>query len=128
MILSTIFFNYFTFGKFLSQSVWNINYAWKAIKEYYSKRWPIEIFFKQTKNNLGLNSYQVRSTKSIDRILLLISLTYIFCTLQKDADDSFSKVLIICRNRVKKDNIQWIYDCAKRNIPIETIFKTMKID
>lgn len=27
----------------------------------------------------------------------------------------------------KKDNIQWIYDCTKRNIPIETIFKTMKI-
>lgn len=99
----------------------------QTILEYYSKRWPIEIFFKQTKNNLGLDSYQVRSTKSIDRILLLISLTYIFCTIQKDAGDSFSKGLIICRNRVKKDNIQWIYDCAKRNIPIETVFKTMKI-
>lgn len=99
----------------------------KTILEYYSKRWPIEIFFKQTKNNLGLNSYQVRSTKSIDRILVLISLTYIFCTIQKDANDSFSKGLVICRNNVKKDSIQWIYDCAKNNVPIETVLKTMKI-
>jgi len=99
----------------------------KTILEYYSKRWPIEIFFKQTKNNLGLNSYQVRSAKSIDRILVLISLTYIFCTIQEDAKDSFSKGLIICRNNVKKDNIQWIYDCAKNNVPIETVLKTMKI-
>ena len=99
----------------------------KTILEYYSKRWPIEIFFKQTKNNLGLNSYQVRSTKSIDRILVLISLTYIFCSIQENAKDSFAKGLIVCRNNVKKDNIQWIYDCAKNNIPIETVLKTMKI-
>lgn len=99
----------------------------QTIFEYYSKRWPIEIFFKQTKNNLGLNSYQVRSAKSIDRILLLIALTYIFCTIQKGANDSFSKGLIICRNNIKRDNVQKIYDYAKNNIPIETVFKIMKI-
>jgi len=99
----------------------------KTILEYYSKRWPMETFFKQTKNNLGLNSYQVRSVKSIDKILVLISLTYIFCTIQENAKDSFSKSLVICRNNVKKDTIQWIYNCAQNNIPIENIFKTMKI-
>ncbi|WP_349292279.1 transposase [Thermoanaerobacterium thermosaccharolyticum] len=36
----------------------------KTILNYYNQRWPIEIFFRQTKNNLGLNTYQVRSTKS----------------------------------------------------------------
>nr|WP_230197633.1 transposase [Thermoanaerobacterium xylanolyticum] len=41
----------------------------ETILNYYSQRWPIEIFFRQTKNNLGLNTYQVRSTKSIDRLL-----------------------------------------------------------
>ena len=99
----------------------------QIILEYYSKRWPIEIFFRQTKNNLGLNTYQVRSAKSIDRILMLISLTYIFCLMQENANNSFSKGLVICRNYSKKDNIQWIYDCAKNNIPIDTIFKTLKI-
>jgi len=95
--------------------------------EYYSKRWPIEIFFRQTKNNLGLNKYQVRSTKSIDRILVLISLTYIYCALRKDANGSFGKGLTICRNEVKRANISWIYQCAQNNIPLETVFRTMKV-
>jgi hypothetical protein len=99
----------------------------ETILEYYSKRWPIEIFFRQTKNNLGLNTYQVRSTKSIDRLLVLISLTYIYCSIQENADDSFSKGLIICRDDVKKYNIQWIYEYAKNNVPIESVFKTMKV-
>jgi Transposase DDE domain len=99
----------------------------KTILEYYSKRWPIEIFFRQTKNNLGLNKYQVRSTKSIDRILVLISLAYIFCSIQENAKDSFSKGLIICRKNIQKDNIQWIYNSAQNNVPIEDIFKIMKI-
>ncbi|GAA0121214.1 MAG: transposase [Clostridium argentinense] len=99
----------------------------RTILEYYSKRWPIEIFFRQTKNNLGLNRYQVRLAKSIDRLLVLISLTYIYFSIQENANDPFSKGLIICRNNVQKDNIQWIYDCAKNNIPIKDVFKAMEI-
>ena len=99
----------------------------ETILKYYSKRWPIETFFRQTKNNLGLNTYQVRSTKSIDRLLVLISLTYIYCSSLEKANNSFSKGLLICRNEVKKDNIQWIYECAKNNVAIETVFKTMKV-
>jgi hypothetical protein len=99
----------------------------QTILEYYSKRWPIEVFFRQTKNNLGLNTYQVRSTKSIDRLLFLISLTYIYCSMRENANGSFSKGLLICRNDVKKDSIQLIYECAQNNVPIETIFKTMKV-
>jgi hypothetical protein len=37
---------------------------------------------------LGLNTYQVRSTKSIDRLLWLISLTYLYCTV---SDDEYCK-------------------------------------
>ncbi|WP_051931770.1 MULTISPECIES: hypothetical protein [Clostridiaceae] len=89
----------------------------------YSKRWPIEIFFRQTKNNLGLNTYQVSSTKSLDRLSFLISLTYIYYSVQEDANDSFGKGLIICRDQFKRDNIQWVYESAKDNLPLEAIFK-----
>ncbi|WP_205164716.1 hypothetical protein [Clostridium beijerinckii] len=54
-------------------------------------------------------------------------MTYIFCSIQENAKDYFNKGLVICRNNVKKDNIQWGYDCVKNNIPIETVLKTMKI-
>ena len=38
----------------------------------------IEIFFRQPKGNLGLNKYQVRSAQAIDRMLVLIALTYLY--------------------------------------------------
>ncbi|WP_370659634.1 hypothetical protein [Clostridium tyrobutyricum] len=58
------------------------------------------MFFRQTKNNLGINKYQVRSSKAIDRILLLASLTYTYCLIEKDANDSFGKGIILRRNQV----------------------------
>jgi hypothetical protein len=54
-------------------------------------------------------------------------LTYIYCSIQENANNSFSKGLIISRNSVRKDNIQWIYDCAQNNIPIKDVFNVMKI-
>lgn len=85
----------------------------QTILEYYNKHWPIEIFFKQTKNNLELNTYQVRSTKSIDRLLVLITLTYIYCSPLQNANDSFSQGLLICRNEVKKDTINRFMNMLK---------------
>jgi hypothetical protein len=50
-----------------------------------------------------------------------------YCSIQENANNSFSKGLIISRNNVRKDNIQWIYDCAQNDVLIEDVFKTMKI-
>ncbi|WP_425060242.1 transposase [Sporomusa carbonis] len=52
----------------------------RTILEYYSQRWPLEIFFRQTKGNFGFNKYQVRSAQAIDRIMVLITLTYLWRT------------------------------------------------
>ncbi|WP_242964609.1 transposase [Clostridium beijerinckii] len=32
---------------------------------HYKHRWPIEIFFRESKKKLGLDDYQVRTEKSI---------------------------------------------------------------
>ncbi|MBV4449263.1 transposase [Clostridium tyrobutyricum] len=99
----------------------------QTILEYYIKRWPVEIFFRQTKNNIGIDKYQVRSSKDIDRILLLACLTYIYCSIDKDSNDFFGKGLILRRNKVKKDNIQWIYESSQNGISLDVILKTMKV-
>lgn len=98
----------------------------QTILEYYSRRWPIGIFFRQTKNNIGINKYQVRSSKAIDRILLLASLTYIYCSIDEDAGDSFSRGLILRRNQFRKDNIKWIYESAQNGISLDAVLKAMK--
>lgn len=105
----------------------DIELSSQTILEYYSRTWPIEIFFRQTKNNIGINKYQVRSSKAIDRILLLASLTYIYCSIDEDAGDSFSRGLILRRNQFRKYNIQWIYESAQNGISLDAILKTMKV-
>ncbi len=52
-----------------------------TILEYYTNRWPIEVFFKQEKGHLGFNKYQIRSIKGIKRIWLLQSLVHLICTI-----------------------------------------------
>ena len=61
---------------------------------HYSKLWPVEIYFRQTKGNLGINQYQVRHITAIKRFWALTVLTYLFCVLGKPKVSSFAKGLI----------------------------------
>ena len=99
----------------------------EKILEYYSKRWPIETFFRNTKNNLGFKGYQVRSEKSIDRLMVLIAITYIYCVNIEGANNNFNAGLKTVREDLNKSNIQWIYNCAKENIPYEYVLKRFKL-
>ncbi|WP_212976709.1 transposase [Paenibacillus azoreducens] len=51
----------------------------KQILSYYSKRWSIETYFRAAKVHLGLDRYQVRSTKAIDRYWALLSFASMCC-------------------------------------------------
>ncbi|AEF16490.1 transposase IS4 family protein [Thermoanaerobacterium xylanolyticum LX-11] len=99
----------------------------ETILNYYSQRWPIEIFFRQTKNNLGLNTYQVRSTKSIDRLLWLISLTYLYCTTSGDEYCKFGQGIKIVRKEVQKQRVQWLYERANNKVPIDEILEELQL-
>ncbi len=45
------------------------------------ERWPIEVFFRQSKGRLAFDRYQIRSSKGIQRYWLLMSLAhFIACT------------------------------------------------
>nr|WP_302703356.1 transposase [uncultured Clostridium sp.] len=45
----------------------------------YTDRWAIEPFFRDCKTYLGLNGYQVRSEKSINRYLTIMLVKYTYC-------------------------------------------------
>lgn len=44
----------------------------------YVHRWPIEIFFRESKRRLGLDDYQIRSERGIKRYFILLMLTYVY--------------------------------------------------
>jgi hypothetical protein len=100
----------------------------QTILENYSIRWPIEIFFRESKNNLGLKGYQVRSSLSIDRLLLLIVLAYMYCTVGITGRyQRFNIGLKQVRKSVQRDMYEWIYHASENGIPIEDVFLRMKV-
>lgn len=98
----------------------------QVILEYYGKRWPIETFFRENKNLLGLNKYQIRHTKAIDRFWLLMELTYLYCTVGTGTVCSFNLGIKIARKNSLKETIKFIYSAAKSEIPLKQIFKCLK--
>lgn len=45
----------------------------------YMERWPVEVFFRESKQKLGLDQYQIRSSKGIWRFWLMMSLVHFIC-------------------------------------------------
>ena len=100
----------------------------EELLNHYKHRWPIETFFRETKKYLGLNHYQVRSSRSIRRYFLLLMMTYVYCELEvSDSTLNFSVGLKLARNEAKKEQVSWIFNQASIGSSLETIFETLKI-
>lgn len=54
----------------------NAELSTQEILDTYSRRWPIELFFRQSKGKLALDKYQIRSRKGIRRYWLIMSLVH----------------------------------------------------
>ena len=55
----------------------------KKIYEAYSHRWSLETFYRDSKQNLGLESYQLRSIESIQKHWCLVELAYTLLTFSR---------------------------------------------
>jgi len=105
-----------------------INMETETILFHYSQRWCIEIFFRQNKMRLCLDKYQIRSEKAIKRFWVLSMLTYIYCvTGTTKSFCSFGDGLKIADNQVKQNIYEWIYEQAKADVPINKVFRALKV-
>ena len=54
------------------------NLKWRAKKciEHYKNRWGIEVFFKMSKQHLGLGDYQFLRYRAVERYLHLVLIAY----------------------------------------------------
>ena len=68
----------------------NVAISTQEILDFYVERWSIEVFFRQCKNTLALDSYQIRSVKGIKRYWLLMSLAYYIACTSVDTKSSSS--------------------------------------
>lgn len=52
----------------------------QEILDRYTERRPVEVFFRQSKDKLAFDRYQVRSSKGIQRYWLLMSLAHLIAS------------------------------------------------
>lgn len=82
----------------------------ETISTYYSKRWPIDIFFRQSKNNLGFDTYQVHSATAFVRLWVLLAWTHLYCTTGLGQLCPLGDGLLSVRKQVQLDRLQLVYD------------------
>jgi hypothetical protein len=99
----------------------------ETIATYYAKRWPIEIFFRQSKNNLGLSTYQVRSAKAFIRLWAILSWTHLYCTVGLGRPCPFGQGLRTVRKQVQQDRLHYVYECAQKGIPFHEICEQLHV-
>jgi hypothetical protein len=99
----------------------------ETISAYYSKRWPIEVFFRQSKGNLGFATYQVRSATAFIRLWTLLAWTHLFCMIGQGEPCSFGDGLRKVRKQTKVDYTQFIYECGQNGIPFDDVLSCLKL-
>ena len=84
-------------------------------------RWPVEVFFRQSKGKLAFDRYQVRSSEGIRRYWLLMSLAhFIACTSYGEAM-SFEDGYAFISSRIQEERLRYIYQCGVRHICFEEV-------
>ncbi|MBP5718207.1 MAG: transposase [Abditibacteriota bacterium] len=88
------------------------------ILNLYVERWRIEVFFRQAKQKLALDKYQVRSAQGIRRFWLLMSLAHFICCTGTGSVLSFEDGYRFFQNAIIKERVEFIYRCAIAHVPL----------
>lgn len=100
--------------------------ATKDIIDYYSYRWEIEVSFRYQKERLGLDNYEMRSLKGIERFWELLYLLYNFLELKRfksKVSKNLGEVIDKFKTKRKQEEIGFIYKKAISGIKLEELLK-----
>lgn len=95
----------------------------KEILKHYVHRWSIEVFFRQCKNTLGLDSYQIRSSKGIQRYWLIMSLAYFICCTSMQEHCSFTEGYHAISKTIQEEQLQYIFQYVKSGGSFDGLLK-----
>lgn len=83
----------------------NVGLSTQEILDTYTKRWPIELFFRQSKSKLALDKYQIRSRQGIQRYWLLMSLVHYLCCMHSGSYCNFEEGYAALKQLLKEEQI-----------------------
>ena len=98
----------------------DVSLSTQEILDSYAKRWSIELFFRQSKQKLGLDKYQIRSSQGIQRYWLIMSLTHYLCCMFKGKYCTFEEGYFYTI-KLKKERITAIYRLIQHGASLKDV-------
>lgn len=99
----------------------NADLSTQEILDTYTKRWPIELFFRQSKQKLGLDKYQLRSKQGIQRYWLIMSLVHYLCCTCHGKYGTFEEGYLYLQKQIKAEQIGNLYQSIKNGASLEDV-------
>ena len=97
------------------------NLSTEEILNTYTHRWPIEVFFRETKGTLSMDKYQIRSATGIKRYWLIISLVYLLCCIGTDKITSFNEGYKFYCEKICIEKIEFIKMANNNGMTMESL-------
>ena len=101
----------------------NVGLSTQEILLDYICRWSIEVFFRQCKEKLALDTYQIRSAKGIQRYWLLMSMAHYICSIGTGKYLSFKEGYHRICDIVKLEKYQYLFHCARTSADFDSFMK-----
>lgn len=103
----------------------NVDLSTKEILDTYTKRWPIELFFRQSKSKLALDKYQIRSKQGIQRYWLIMSLVHYLCCTCRGKYCTFEEGYLYLQKQLKTEQIEKLYQSIKNGASLDEVLKVV---
>ncbi|MGJ7036179.1 hypothetical protein HNQ84_002245 [Anoxybacillus eryuanensis] len=97
----------------------------KDILRYYAQRRTIECFFRQAKDQLKLDGYRVPHIRAVKRYWAVVLSSCVYSIAESQQD--LSAGLELLRSRKGHSVVEFIYNAAKQEIPIDVIKKQLHV-
>ncbi len=101
----------------------NVGLSTQEILDIYSKRWPIELFFRQSKSKLALDKYQIRSKQGIQRYWLIMSLVHYLCCMHSGKYVTFEEGYSYLQKQIKREWISNLHQFIKNGASLEEVLE-----
>lgn len=93
------------------------------ILDNYTKRRPIELFFRQNKSKLALDKYQLRSKQGIQRYWLIMSLVHYMCCPHSGKYCTFEDGYQYFQNQIKIERLSNLHVFIKNGASLEDVLR-----
>ena len=91
------------------------------ILEHYVVRWNVEVFFRNAKQKLAFDKYQIRSSTGIRRFWLIMSLAHFLCCAGTGQMLSFEEGYTYFQKTLLRERAEFIYRCGYMRLPLENV-------